>query len=41
MGASDLAATYATRQIETLVAVEAAPAEQASATMLLAQALLA
>lgn len=41
MGASDLAATYATREIETLVVLEADSIEQARATLLLAQALLA
>jgi hypothetical protein len=41
MGANAQAADYARRQVETLVAIDAADAEQAKATLLLAQALLA
>ncbi|HWK83854.1 MAG TPA: protein kinase, partial [Caldimonas sp.] len=39
MGASQLAADYATHQVETLATIHASEAEQAQATMLLAQAL--
>ena len=41
MGANAQAADYARRQVETLVAIDASDAEQAKATLLLAQALLA
>lgn len=41
MGANELAANYATRQVETEVAIGAGPLELAQATMLLAQALMA
>ena len=41
MGANRQAADYATRQVETLVAIDAGDAEQAKATLLLAEALLA
>jgi len=41
MGANQQAADYATRQIEALVAIDASDEEQAKATMLLGEALLA
>jgi len=41
MGANAQAADYATRQVETLVAIDAGDAEQAKATLLLAEALFA
>jgi tetratricopeptide (TPR) repeat protein len=41
MGANAQAADYATRQVETLVAIDAGDAEQAKATLLLAEALYA
>jgi hypothetical protein len=41
MGASELAADYATHQVETLVAIDASQYEVAKATILLAQALFA
>jgi len=41
MGANAQATDYATRQVETLVAIDAGDAEQAKATLLLAQALVA
>ena len=41
MGANALAADYATHQVEVLVAIKGSDEEQAKATLLLAQALLA